>query len=337
MELESFRLIYESKMTKTSLLPSDWKCDTGSGHFHPPTLKTTRGEWDPDEIVYSLLFILKSGPKWPPDCISVSTSGQRCRKWWCQLRPIRLLLCREGAGLRAICNSCWQRLPPTVLLHSSTWYSCINRPFTGSPTTGRDNALPCSTHTSCQVSCLTNRKTPVMFNTVTDARASDSASLLDHLRFFLWLQISWHFLCRRKNQQNSVRTRTNCLTGYAHLPTCYEALSSLTMENTPKQGSYMSGRVGVRPKTDVTNFILRMLKAQMLPVRLKKNCGDKTVIHKQGFWRRGWQNTAPLFLNREIWSRSEWVCVCLWQWGQIIKKKTVTHVWLRNVRNLKCG
>lgn len=55
------------------------------------------------------------------------------------------------------------------------------------------------------------------------------------------------------------------------------------MENTPKQGSYMSGRVGVRPKTDVTNFILRMLKAQMLPVRLKKNCGDKTVIHKQGF------------------------------------------------------
>lgn len=163
MELESFRLIYESKMTKTSLLPSDWKCDTGSGHFHPPTLKTTRGEWDPDEIVYSLLFILKSGPKWPPDCISVSTSGQRCRKWWCQLRPIRLLLCREGAGLRAICNSCWQRLPPTVLLHSSTWYSCINRPFTGSPTTGRDNALPCSTHTSCQVSCLTNRKTPVMF------------------------------------------------------------------------------------------------------------------------------------------------------------------------------
>lgn len=56
-----------------------------------------------------------------------------------------------------------KRLPPTVLLHSSTWYSCINRPFTGSPTAGRDNALPCSTHTSCQVSCLANRKAPVMF------------------------------------------------------------------------------------------------------------------------------------------------------------------------------
>lgn len=150
-------------MVRTSLLPTDWNCDKGSGHSHPPTLKTTRGEWGPGVIVYLLFFLLKSGPKWPPDCIRASTSGQRCRKWWCQLGPIRLLLCREGAGLRAICNSCWQRLPPVVLLHSSTWYSCINRPFTGSPTTGRDNALPCSTHTSCQVSCLTNRKTPVMF------------------------------------------------------------------------------------------------------------------------------------------------------------------------------
>lgn len=142
----------------------------------------------------------------------------------------------RGAGLRAICNSCRQRLPPTVLLHSSTWYSCINRPFTGSPTTGRDNALPCSTHTSCQVSCLTNRKTPVMFK---------SRMLGPQNLHHCWISLAFSCDYRSvgiscvegKNQQNSVRTRTGCLTGYAHLPTCYEALSSLTMENTPKQGS----------------------------------------------------------------------------------------------------
>lgn len=41
------------------------------------------------------------------------------------------------------------------------------------------------------------------------------------------------------------------------------------MENTPKQGSCIRGRVAVRPKTTVSQLILRGLEAQMLPLTLK--------------------------------------------------------------------
>lgn len=75
--------------------------------------------------------------------------------------------CVGGGGTKGDMQQLFTSLPPTVLLHSPTWYSCINSSFSGSPTTGRDNVLPCSTGTSCQVSCLTNRRTPVMLQSHT--------------------------------------------------------------------------------------------------------------------------------------------------------------------------
>lgn len=114
-----------------------------------------------------LLFTLEFAQKWPPDCIRLLTSGQRCTNRWCQLRPIRSLLCRRGAGLRATCNSCLHRLR-----HQFSWIPQLGSHvlialFSGSPTPGRDNVLPCFTGTSCQVSCLNNRRTPVMFQSRT--------------------------------------------------------------------------------------------------------------------------------------------------------------------------
>ena len=77
--------------------------------------------------------------------------------------------CREKGGRRGMCNVQLFAMTSTngSALHSLTWYSCINSLSSPDLTSGRDNALPCLTDASCEVSCLINRTIPVMFQSYT--------------------------------------------------------------------------------------------------------------------------------------------------------------------------
>lgn len=133
-------------------------------------------------VVCWLSVWLHSFQQWAPvasDCkLPVNVAEVKKKTRWCQPCPILFdMLCslavgglngrREGGRRQGVWSL--QLFAMTAIngpaLHSSTWYSCKNSfpPLRLSPS-GRDNALPCFTGTSCEVSCLINRTLPVMLH-----------------------------------------------------------------------------------------------------------------------------------------------------------------------------
>lgn len=120
-------------------------------------------------------------------CIRLSTSGQRSKRGEhndvssVQSSSAALMPpCRRADGRRegggrgrkreGICNLqlfAMMTVANGSALHSSTWCSCKNSHPSQALTSERDNALLCFAGTSCEVSCLSDRKLPVMFQSCT--------------------------------------------------------------------------------------------------------------------------------------------------------------------------
>lgn len=127
-------------------------------------------------------------------CIRLSTSGQRSKRGEhndvssVQSSSAALMPpCRRADGRRegggrgrkreGVCNLqlfAMMTVANGSALHSSTWCSCKNSHPSQALTSGRDNALLCFAGTSCEVSCLSNRKLPVMFQSCTFAPPADA-------------------------------------------------------------------------------------------------------------------------------------------------------------------
>lgn len=122
-------------------------------------------------------------------CIRLSTSGQRSKRGEhndvssVQSSSAALMPpCRRADGRRegggrgrkreGMCNLqlfAMMTVANGSTLHSSTWCSCKNSHPSQALASGRDNALLCFAGTSCEVSCLSDRKLPVMFQSCTFA------------------------------------------------------------------------------------------------------------------------------------------------------------------------